>query len=93
MGKDNKYKLAEIKHQEMFEPPPFAGHGLPLWQIEDRLKFEQFTNIETWLFVIDKKTKIIYFQSLLKLSNGKHFDTKGEKPRRIFPIEEFRILK
>jgi hypothetical protein len=91
-GKDGEYKLAEIKHQEIFEPPPFKGHGLPIWQIEDRLKFYKETNIEPWLFVVDKETNIIYYQSFVKLMQNEYFDTKGKKPRRVFNINSFAKL-
>jgi hypothetical protein len=95
-GKDGKYKLIEIKHQEIFTKGfncNFDGHGLPVWQIEARLEFQQKTGIEAWLFIIDKKTKIIYFQSFNKLMENEFYDTHGEKPRRIFNISSFLILK
>lgn len=92
IGKDGKYKLAEIKHQEIYEPPPYHGHGLPKWQIEARLEFEKVTGIEAWLFIIDKITKEIYYQSLSKLDSGKKYDTNGTSPRRIYPIESYLIL-
>jgi len=88
---DGLYKIAEIKHQEPFEPPPFKGHGLPQWQIEARLKFYSKTNVEPFLFILDKSDKNIYYQSFVILENGQHFDTNGEKPRRIYPIKNFKI--
>lgn len=87
------YKLAEIKHQEPFMPPPFKGHGLPVWQIEARLKLYNETNIEPWLFVVDKTDTGIYYQSFLELLKSKYFDTQGAKPRRVFPLSAFMILR
>lgn len=88
---DNRYKIAEIKHQEPFDPPPFKGHGLPRWQVEARLEFYYKTGVEPFLFILDKIDKNIYYQSFIILENGKYYDTNGEKPRRIYPIENFKI--
>jgi hypothetical protein len=90
---DGEYCLAEIKHQEPFEPPPFYGHGLPIWQIDARLKFYEETHIVPWLFVVDVVDKNIYYQKLTILNDGEKFDTNGERPRRIFPITQFKVLK
>jgi len=89
---NNKYYLAECKHQEAFHPPPFLGHGLPKWQIEARLKFQSKTNIRAVLFVFEKPfnvTKKLYWQYLDVLESGKYFDTKGKQPRRIYSIDSF----
>ncbi len=89
---DEKYKLAEIKRQEPFEPPPFEGHGLPIWQIEARREFYSQTGIEPWLFIVDPINKEIYYQKLEYLNCQEYFDTQGAKPRRIFPLSNYRIL-
>ncbi len=89
---NEKYKLAEIKRQEPFEPPPFMGHGLPIWQIDDRLRFYAQTGVEPWLFIIDPINKEIYYQILEQLNCQEYFNTQGMKPRRIFPLDNFRIL-
>jgi len=83
------WNLAEIKYQEKFKPPPFYGHGLPPYQIDQRIKFFHEIGITPYLFIVDKNDEIIYWQSMIKLMEGKYFDTSGNKPRRIFPIENF----
>jgi Holliday junction resolvase len=87
-----KYKLFEIKHQEKYEPPPFEGHGLPIWQVESRVKFYEEFGIEPFLFVVDKKDGNIYFESIINLENTEYFDTVRSK-RRIYNIKNFKILK
>lgn len=87
-----KWYLGEVKHQEMFEAPPFDGHGLPQWQIAARLEFQRATGVRAVLFVVDKKTKVIYWQYLDMLSHGKRFQTTGKKPRVIFPLDNFKVL-
>lgn len=89
---ENLWHVIEVKRQEIFEPPPFLGHGLPKWQIEARLKFQEETGIYAILYVVDKKTNIIYYQYMDLLLKGKQFETKGLNPRIIFPIENFEIL-
>jgi len=88
----NKWHLVEIKHQEVYEPPPFRGHGLPKWQIDARLEFQKEMNIRAILFIIDKMTKIIYWQYMDVLMVGNKFQTNGLKPRIIFPLESYNIL-
>ena len=89
----DKWHLVEIKHQESFKPPPFEGHGLPKWQIDARLKFQEEKEIRAMLFILDKNTKIIYWQYMDVLLFGDQFQTKGQKPRIIFPLESYNILK
>ena len=88
----DKWNVIEVKHQEAFEPPPFKGHGLPKWQIDARLKFQEETGIDAILYVIDKQTNIIYYQYMDLLLKGKQFQTNGLKPRIIFTLENFEIL-
>ena len=83
------YYMFEMKHQERFKAPPFDGHGLPRWQIESRLAFFNKTKIPVILVILDKETNEVFYQYLDKLDAGVHFDTHGEKPRRIYPIESF----
>lgn len=85
------YYLFEVKHQERFKAPPYDGHGLPLWQIEARLAFSGATGIPTVLVVKDKETNEVFYQYLDRLNNGEHFDTHGDKPRRIFPLDAFKV--
>ena len=94
---DGKWFISEVKHQEKFESPPFDGHGLPPWQIKHRLLFEKERGVIAMLYVIEKGKKengkhIVYWNYLNKLNQGKHFDTMGDKPRRVFPLENFNKL-
>lgn len=88
----DKWNVIEVKHQESFEPPPFKGHGLPKWQIDARLNFQNETGIRALLFITDKTTKIIYWQYMDKLIKGNKFQTNGKNPRIIFPLESYNIL-
>lgn len=85
----NGWYVAEVKNQEMFESPPFDGHGLPRRQIEDRLKFQEDTGIRAMLYIVEKNTNVIYWQFMDKLYVGESFETKGKKPRMIFPLKNF----
>lgn len=78
----------EVKHQEMFYAPPFNGHGLPVWQINTRLKLHKEKGIIPLFFVLDKRTKKLYYNSLIELEKGDSFIT-GVKKRVIYPIENF----
>ncbi len=90
---DNQWHVIEVKRQEIFNPPPFYGHGLPKWQIEARLKFQEQTGIYAILYIVDKITGVIYFQYMDLLLKGKQFQTTGLNPRIIFPLENFEILE
>jgi len=87
--KNGKFFVFEAKHQERFKPPPFDGHGLPLWQINRRIDFSKRTGIDTLLVIFDKETGETFWQYLVKLNDGPHHDTHGLKPRRIYPIDSF----
>lgn len=88
--KGGQYYLVEVKHQEIYIPPPFYGHGLPKWQIEARLKFYEKTGIRPILLVIEKPLKAVYAQYLDVLNESNNYlDTNGAKPRRVFNINEF----
>lgn len=84
------YYMFEMKYQERFKAPPFDGHGLPRWQIESRLAFFHKTKIPVILVILDKETNEIFYQYLDKLDAGEHFDTHGLKPRRIYPLDNFK---
>lgn len=91
--KDDKFFVFEAKHQERFKAPPFDGHGLPRWQVEARLSFEDKTGIGTMFVVFDKETNEIFVQNLRVLDEGLYHDTHGLKPRRIYPITSFKNIK
>lgn len=91
MFKHNKnWCLGEIKSQEKFKAPPYDGHGLPEWQINRRLEFQKDTNVKAYLIVYDLNEKCLYIESIDNLLKGKHFKTKGKKPRVVFCIESFK---
>lgn len=91
--KDNdNYILVEVKHQEIFEPPPFRGHGLPLWQVKARLKFQKETGVVAILLILDMLTKKWYWQRLDRLESGEYFDTIGLSPRRIYKLNNFEVF-
>ncbi len=90
---DGEYYLFEAKQQERYEPPPFEGHGLPKWQVEARLKFQEKTGVIACFVVFEKGTNNIFYQRLDVLEETKYFDTKGDKPRRIYNIKFFKQCK
>ena len=86
--KDGNYIQCEVKFKERFTPPPFEGHGMEIWKIKDRLRFEKQTGIKAFLIIFEKLTDLIFYQWLLKLEQGKYFDTKNDI--RIYPLENFK---
>lgn len=87
--KDGRYYVVEVKHKEMFKPPPFYGHGLDTRQVRARMKFMQETGIRCLFLVIDMDGTI-YWQWLDVLEQGRHFDTKNQV--RIYDIAGFKKL-
>lgn len=89
--KNNIWYSVEIKTQEMFESPPFDGHGLPRWQIDARIKLYKDKNIIPLFVVYDLKAGIRYHQSLLLLESKKdYYQTKGKNPRVIYKLSHFK---
>jgi len=83
-----KYYAVEVKHRELFEPPPFQGTGLDIRQLELRRQLLTDLDIDTYLIVFLKDTNMVYWQLLSVLEAGNHFDTKNNI--RIYPIENFK---
>lgn len=86
--------IVEVKHQEIYKPPPFYGHGLPKHQIEFRLKMYEKNGARPIFMVIEKDKSDyfkgnIYFQYLDVLNKTDYFDTRGASPRRIYNIIHF----
>lgn len=88
---NGKYTVFECKNQEMYKAPPFDGHGLPKWQVEARLKFQQETGIKCIFIVFDSGN--VYYQWLNILNNTEYHDTNGAKPRRIYNLKYFNTQK
>lgn len=86
-----KWYSIEVKHQDMFEAPPFDGHGLPIWQVKTRISLYEEMGIIPLFFVLDKKTKILMYNTLMELEKGKKFLT-NKKNRVIYPIESFKEI-
>lgn len=84
---ERKYYVIEVKVRDLFNPPPFYGTGLDIKQIKLRLQLYKDTGFETILLVLEKNTDNIYMQKLLKLEEGKYYDTRNGI--RIYPIENF----
>lgn len=79
----------EVKGQDLFTPPPFAGHGLPVAQAEGYKMLREATGIETDLVVKDGNT--VFVGRLHLLEQGPVYDTPGtiKYPRRIYGIDGF----
>lgn len=91
--KDNRCFLFEFKHQDRFTAPPYDGHGLPPYQVKKLIRFEELTGVPTYLMVKDKETGEVFMQTFKKLEEGEHFDTKGKRVRRIYPLKNFVKVK
>lgn len=89
--KNGDYHFFEVKHQEIFEPPPFYGHGLPPHQVRKYSAMERDLGVIWHLVVFDKTSKVGYQQRLSTLEGGSFFDTSGRRPRRIYPIKNFDV--
>lgn len=88
--KNNVDYVFEAKHQERYTPPPFEGHGLPIWQVKARMDFQKRHNIKCILVIFEKKTNKVFYQSLEKLEETVSHDTKGSKPRRVYNLKYFK---
>lgn len=91
ISKGNKWFVVEVKHKELYKSPPFDGQGLDVRQVNMRLNFYKDTGIRCLFLVIDKDTKLVYWQWLDKLEETKHMTTKNGI--RIYNIEHFTLLK
>lgn len=80
------YFAVEVKHRELFEPPPFKGTGLDIRQIELRRQLWDDFKIDT-LLVVFVDAKVYTAMIFSGLEKGKHFDTRNNI--RIYPIENF----
>ena len=84
------YIINEVKNQEPFEPPPFKGQGLPIWQVKSRITFYKDMGIRCRLIIFNPlETTEVLWQWLDILEKGQHYDTHGEKSRRVYPVKNF----
>ena len=88
--KDGKWYVVEVKHKEMFQPPPFYGHGLDIRQVKARTEFMNDTGIRCLFLVIDMDGTV-YWQWLDELEKTPYFDTRNKV--RVYNIDYFKKLK
>ena len=86
---NNKYFVVEVKHRELFKPPPFLGTGLDIKQLQLRTQLFDDLNIDTLLMVF--VNDIIYSAWLSKLEKTEYFDTKNKI--RIYNIKYFKKIE
>ncbi len=82
----NKWTLLEVKNQDIFLPPPFYGHGLPLYQVIRYLRFQKDTGLRCILMVFDENA--IYWQYLDVLHSREKYITHT-KSRCVYPLYNF----
>ncbi len=87
--KNGEWVLFEVKYQEYYESPD--GHGLPPWQVQDRLLLQKEKGIPAYLLIFDPKKQKVYGQWLDKLEEGKSHTTTIH-PRKVYPLENFVCL-
>lgn len=87
--KNGKYYVVEVKHKEMFSPPPFYGHGLDIRQVKARMEFYKSKDIRCLFLVIDLDGTI-FWQWLDILEETKYFDTRNKV--RVYDIRNFNRL-
>lgn len=85
---NEKMYLCEIKTQEKFKAPPFDGHGLPKYQLEQRIRLSSIIGAIPLFVVYDVDDRVIYYQNMNTLLEGDSFITKNAK-RIIFPMTSF----
>lgn len=88
--KNGKYYAIEVKHKELFSPPPFWGQGLDIRQVNSRMKLFKDKDIRCLFLVISKPGEKIYWQWLDVLEQTKYLDTKNKI--RIYDITKFQCI-
>lgn len=88
--KNNEYYAVEVKHKELFSPPPFWGQGLDIRQVKARIKLFKDKGIRCLFLVITKPEEKVYWQWLDVLEQTKYFDTKNKI--RVYDIKEFHCV-
>jgi len=83
--------VIEVKHKELFKPPPFYGQGLDIRQVKARMNFYKDAGIRCLFLVIEKPSNEVFWQWLDILETTKYFDTKNNI--RIYDINNFNKCK
>lgn len=89
--KGDKIYLIEVKSQEKYKDPD--SHGLPEYQIKERIRLAEKTGMIPILYIYDLEDNVFYVQDMrvLMLSEEKFFSKTGK--RVLFPIESFVVLE
>jgi len=90
---DGAYVVVEVKNQERFTPPPFWGHGLPAYQVRDRLAYQAGTGVRALLLIHEPDTDEVFHQWLDVLEGGEKFYTSGDSPRVVYPLTSFEVAR
>lgn len=85
---NGKWYVVEVKHKELFRPPPFYGQGLDIRQAIQRMKFYKDTGVRCLFLVIERPSGDIYWQWLDILEETDYFDTRNRI--RVYNIECFK---
>jgi len=89
---NGKYFAVEVKHRELFKPPPFTGTGMDIKQIERRRQIFEDLKIDTlyfaivgdelyynWLFTVLEKTEYFDTKNGIRVYNIIHFKKSTQK--------------
>lgn len=91
----DKMYVCEVKTQAKFKAPPYDAHGLPPWQLKQRIEFSEKIGAIPYLIVYDIEDQVLYHKDMRVLISGTSTLTKN-KNRILFPIESFsctRLIK
>lgn len=88
--KGDKIYLIEVKSQEKYKDPD--SHGLPEYQIKERIRLADKTGMIPVLWIYDLEDKVFYMQDMRVLMKGEKFFSKTRK-RILFPLESFIVLE
>jgi hypothetical protein len=92
IGVDGTCFLIETKDQDMFESPPFDGHGLNASQAEKYRLFHDNCGVDTELIIFDGES---CYRGMVSALEGRGsafvFDTKGTSSgqRRVYALTGF----
>jgi hypothetical protein len=87
--KNGAWYIAEIKHKELFKPPPFYGHGLEAYQADMRMAFYRAKDVRCIFLVVDMDGTV-YWQWLDILQQTQYFTTRNGI--RVYDIKHFHLI-